>query len=228
MGITFEKWITWVFDRPVDPANAWYWDYEGPVLHPKGATALEYLTNLFRNAPTVLKSFSNDQAEQGLHFLIERACCDHLDAYLLDYWFDETIPLEIRKSSIESITDLFSKFYPTRCSEKFSPSREGWQKAEPLHGSCFMWWDLVTSSGLSNDRRVLDQIRNLCLDVMGQVLLIEFRPCWWSALHGLGHWGEYNSEKANAYFDRFFELRQHVAGAEMIAYAKAAQRGEVQ
>ena len=226
MSVTFEKWIRWVFDRPIDEGDPWYWSYSGDVVSPNGAHAVEYLTSLFSKAPEVLKPYSNAQAEQGLQFLLSRACSD--ECYLFDSWFDESIAWGLRKMCIDSVETMFSEFYRSRCSERFSPSVESWKTADPLHGSCFMWWDFVTSTGGCKDERVLFQVRDACLDVMGAILKINFRPSWWSALHGLGHWGTYNQSKADLFIETFLSDREHVLGTELRAYAEKAKLGEIQ
>lgn len=227
MATKFAKWISWVFDHPVDEPNPWYWNYSGPVIAPEGGQALQYLTTLVGDARQVLKPFSNAQCDQGLNFLLNRICCDHLGSYLFDTWVDESLPWADRKASINSVKTFFSEFYPSRCPEQFVPGPDGWKNADPLHRSCFMWWDLVGPNPAAREP-VQQQVAEACLDVLAEILDIEFRPCWWSALHGLGHWGEYNREKSSGLIEAFIAKRKHQLGEKLQKYAETAKIGDLQ
>src|ERR1700688_366732 len=72
MSATFEQWLEFVFNNPVRKRE-WYWDEDfdsrWKELELTDALIVQYMTRLFLE-PGVLRSYSLDQVEQGLWFLL--------------------------------------------------------------------------------------------------------------------------------------------------------------
>jgi len=75
LGATFEQWLEFVFNNPVRKRE-WYWDEDfdsrWEALELTDALIVQYMTRLFLE-PGVLRSYSFDQVEQGLWFLLGEA-----------------------------------------------------------------------------------------------------------------------------------------------------------
>lgn len=72
MSATFEQWLEFVFNNPVRKRE-WYWDEDfdsrWEALELTDTLIVQYMTRLFLE-PGVLRSYSLDQVEQGLWFLL--------------------------------------------------------------------------------------------------------------------------------------------------------------
>jgi hypothetical protein len=75
MSAAFERWLEFVFNNPVRKRK-WYWDQDfdsrWEALELTDALIVRYMTRLFLE-PGVLRSYSLDQVEQGLWFLLGEA-----------------------------------------------------------------------------------------------------------------------------------------------------------
>ena len=50
--LTFEEWLTYVFDHPAeDMKNAWYWDIDRDWWKEDPDDAIQFMTQAFENAP---------------------------------------------------------------------------------------------------------------------------------------------------------------------------------
>lgn len=206
---SFEDWITFVFDHPLPSPGApnWYCDPDknsqwwNPSDSPKATVA--YLTMLFENATSVLAPFSDAQVRQGLWFLVDNSCSDHLFALL-----NADVPWMLRKRCISSMCPLFERFFALRCSPHLSHLNE--PEANPLNVICYMWWDLLPIDGQPKDHPEEDAA---CLDVMQMTLDLASDACRESALHGLGHWHRAYPKQVEALIDVSARLNLTIFGA---------------
>src|SRR5690242_7693339 len=95
--ISFDEWLDWAFDHPIsDPA--WYWDDNAEELESEPAQVVAYLTKVFENPTKVLAKFTDEQINQGLWFIADNSCSDHMYAVT-----DEEVPMEYRIRCVRSI-----------------------------------------------------------------------------------------------------------------------------
>ncbi len=232
--LSFEGWITYVFDHPVpDPGipewagsaeaviyRHWYLesdsDWWDPSAHPE--TTVAYLTMLFENATSVLTPFSDTQIKEGLWFLVSPSCSDHMFVLL-----NPAVPWSERKHCISSIFTLFEHFLALRCSPHLSHLDE--PGANPLNGVCYMWWDLYPAYGKPGDPTTREMHEAL-FDVMRRILDLSSDACRESALHGLGHWRHEYPKQVEAIIDGFLASHPDLR-PELKAYARAARKGRV-
>jgi hypothetical protein len=230
--LSFEQWVAFVFDHPLpNPGQPnWYhdvnalgdddvwWDISA---YPQ--TTIAYLIMLFENAPVVLAPFSEAQINQGLWYLVNNSCSDHMFALL-----DTRVSWPERKRCLFAIFTLFERFFAPRCSPHLShldTLESDTDHVSPLNLICYMWWDILPLYGQPQvpGRQEIDAA---CLEVMRLTLDLEVDACRESALHGLGHWAhEYRQQvetTINAWLARHQELEE-----ELKAYAFAARRGRV-
>ena len=196
-NLTFEGWLTYVFDRPVPSGQeqAWYWDMDREWWQEDATEAIQFLTRAFENASVTFQPYSDAQLNQGLWFLVSNACSNHMFALM-----DESVPWSARQRCIASIHQLFEQCFARRCSSHLSHLDE--LGANPLNLVCYMWWDLIPISGQPGEtaRRELD---DAILRVMESTLQLDSLPCRESALHGLGHWQPAYPERVGEIIDRF-------------------------
>jgi len=89
-----------------------------------------------------------------------------------------------------------------------------------------MWWDAICLYG-GMDHPDRDRINDAVLSVMEQTLTLKEEACLESALHGLGHWGQYTPEHVHQIIERFLVERFDISD-RLRAYALQAMRGMVQ
>src|SRR5579871_3704608 len=139
--LSFEGWIAYVFDHPVtepewyrDPDCDWWDEGEDP------ATTVAYLTQAFEDAAAALAPFSDAQLAQGLWFLADPSCSDHMFAPRAP-----SVPWPVRERALRAMFALFAGLFLPRCdSQHLSHLDRGTgARGKTLDGVCYMWWDLV-------------------------------------------------------------------------------------
>jgi hypothetical protein len=194
--LTFEEWLTYVFDHPVeDHKEAWYWDMDRDWWKEDPDDAIRFMIQAFENAAVVFQPYSDAQLNQGLWFIASNSCSNHMFALL-----DASVAWSAQKRCIYSIHQLYEQCFARRCSPHLSHLDE--VGANPLNMVCYMWWDIIPIYGKPNDPVWKEFDRDI-LQVMESTLHLDSIACRESALHGLGHWQHYYPERVGEIIDRF-------------------------
>jgi hypothetical protein len=217
--LTFEQWLTYVFDHPAeDGKQAWYWDTDRDWWDEDTADTIQFLTQAFENAAVVLQPYSDAQLKQGLWFIADNSCSNHMFALM-----DNSVPWPARQRCIRSIYKLYEGCFVPRCTPHLSHVDE--PGASPLNLVCYMWWDLIPIYGKPDvpERSELDQE---ILAVMESTLQLDSIACRESALHGLGHWQHYYPQRVGEIIDAFL-MKHRELRKELETYAANAYVGYV-
>lgn len=215
--LSFEEWTKHVFDHPVmDPA--WYWDDDADLWDGPPVVTVTYIIRVFENADEIFKPYSDAQVNQGLWFLVNSACSDNMLAL-----FDASVPPADRGRCLRSIFILFERYFAKRCSPHLSHLNE--PGANPLNLVCYMWWDIFPFRGEPNDPN--SAIAAELINVMKTALQLDSDACRESALHGLGHWRDYDSKKVETIIDEFLIQNPNIR-PQLKKYALKARSGSVQ
>lgn len=217
--LTFDQWLAYVFDHPVDDTKQeWYWDPEADWWDCPAADTIQFLTQAFENASVVFQPYSDAQLNQGLWFVVSNACSNHMFAFT-----EASVPWPARQRCIYSIHQLFEQCFAKRCTPHLSHLDE--PGAGSLNPVCYMWWDLIPIYGKPDDptRKELDQD---ILRVLESTLQLDSIACRESALHGLGHWQHQYPEKVGEIIDKF-SMRQGELPEKLRAYMINAYTGYV-
>ena len=196
-NLSFEGWLTYVFDHPVpvDDAKAWYWEFDREEWHEDPADAIRFMTQAFENAAEVFQPYSDAQLNQGLWFIVSSSCSNHMLALL-----DASVPWPAQQRCITSIHQLYEQCFAKRCSPHLSHLNE--PGANPLNLVCYMWWDIVPIYGHPDDP-IWKEMDEDILRVMESTLQLDSIPCRESALHGLGHWQHHYPERVGEIINNF-------------------------
>ncbi len=220
-NLTFEQWVTHVFDHSVpldDIEKAWHWDIDRDWWEEDTADTVQFLTQAFENAAVVLQPYSDAQLKQGLWFLVDSSCSNHMFALL-----DASVPWPARQRCIQSIYKLYEGCFAQRCTPHLSHLDE--PGASPLNLVCYMWWDIIPIYGKPNDP-VWSEFDQEILGVMESTLQLDSIACHESALHGLGHWQHKYSERVGEIIDAFL-MKHRELRKELEMYAANAYVGYV-
>ena len=218
-NLTFEGWLAYVFDHPVEThRQEWYWDTDRDWWEEDTPEAVQFMTQAFENAAAVFEPYSDAQLNQGLWFLASNACSNHMFALM-----NESIPWPARARCVASMHRLYEQCFARRCSPHLSHLDEPGRN--PLNSACYMWWDILPIIGQPDDpaRASLDQA---ILQVMESTLQLDSIACRESALHGLGHWQMYYPARVGQIIDRF-SMKHPRLPEKLEAYMKAAYTGHV-
>jgi hypothetical protein len=196
-NLSFEGWLTYVFDHPVpvDDAKAWYWEFDRDEWHEDPADAIRFMTQAFENAAEVFQPYSDAQLNQGLWFIVSSSCSNHMLALL-----DASVPWPAQQRCITSIHQLYEQCFAKRCSPHLSHLNE--PGANPLNLVCYMWWDIMPIYGHPDDP-IWKEMDEDILRVMESTLQLDSIPCRESALHGLGHWQHHYPERVGEIINNF-------------------------
>jgi hypothetical protein len=210
--IRFEEWIKSIFDHPVaDPA--WYWDIESNHQEYSPSTTVQYVTRLFLNSRELLKKYSDAQVNQGLGYLVSPACSSIMDDVL-----DDSVSLQEKLNCFYAIYFLFRDCFAVRCSNYLSHLDK--TAMYPNNSTCYMWWDVIPTSGLLQE----DQA---ALDVMRKTLSIPSTACQESAIHGLGHMQLNYPKEVEQIINDYLASNQYLSEG-LQQYALNAKAGNVQ
>ena len=195
--LTFEDWLTHVFDHPVPEGqeNAWHWDLDRDWWEEDSPASVDFMTRAFENAAVALEPYSDAQLNQGLWFLASNACSSHMFSLM-----NEKIPWPERERCIESFQALYEQCLARRCSPHLSHLDE--PGASPLNLVCYMWWDIIPLYGKPDDPAGR-QLGEALLQVMETTLELDSIACRESALHGLGHWQHAYPQRVGEIIDSF-------------------------
>lgn len=253
MSVTYEQWLEFVFNNPVREPE-WYWDEDfdtrWAALELTDTFIVRCMTRLFLH-PEVLDSYSLDQVEQGLWFLIGESSPGHSSEALLR----RESMLSERVACIHAISSFFRNFVVAVIDADYDPQencREG------IKCVCYMWWDIfpmhsylrrqapgtvalgpaLTALLDKHERGSLNtgkepgkleieaDIHEATLQVMTEMLDLPSELCQFSALHGLGHWRSRHPERVEQIVDSFV-LRHKNLRPHLIEYASNARVGHV-
>jgi hypothetical protein len=235
--LSFEEWIGYAFDHPVSNPQ-WFRDMDRDYWHELGdpAVTVAYLTRAFETADAVFAPFTEAQLNQGLWYLADNSCSNHMFALL-----DPVVPQAARVRAIRSMFQLFAHLFLRRCDrDHLSHLDTGNHRCgNPLNGVCYMWWDILPIYGRPEepDQREVDEA---CLEVMRQTLDLDADACRESALHGLGHWHHTYPLRVAPIIEDFLRRHDRAGGRrhrgrsrpagralrpELRAYALRAQQG---
>lgn len=216
-NLTFEEWLIYVFDRPVDDSRQeWYWDAEADWWRGSHDQIIQFVTQAFENAETVFEPYSDAQLNQGLWFIASNGCSDYMFALL-----DPGVPWSARQRCVRSMHNLFEECFAKRCTPQLSHLDE--PGASPLNRVCYMWWDIIPIGAQPNDPDQTGLDREI-LGVMESTLRLNSVACYESALHGLGHWQHYYPQRVGEIIDTFLESEKNLR-EELRTYAMSASRG---
>jgi hypothetical protein len=216
-NLTFEEWIIYVFDRPVDDTRQeWYWDPDADWWRGSSRQIVQFMTQAFENAEVLLAPYSDAQLNQALWYIASNGCSDYMFSLL-----DQDVPWPARQRCIRSIHNLFETCFAKRCTPHLSHLDE--PGAGPLNMSCYMWWDLIPIGPQPNDPDHTELDREI-LNVMESTLHLDSVACQESALHGFGHWQRYYPQQVTEIIDSFLE-RQTGLRENLRTYAVSAAHG---
>ncbi len=227
---TFDEWVKWAFDHPAATKvkNEWWWHLpdasEGGIwLDRPRARALTFVSQLFENPFPSLSSYSDEQINQGINFIVFRACSKHFEGLV-----DQRVDLSLRTRCIRSLENLSHEVFAPRCSDNV------WKYTKPLDGMCHMLWDLVVreastqvdcpdgSYGFMRDPEIDKEF----MDTLVRILAMPSIACQQSALHGLGHLvhdAKLGSDVIQQYLEDHPNLR-----SDLREYAQRAVAGRVE
>jgi hypothetical protein len=215
--LTFEEWVIFVFDHPVDNSRLeWYWDLDADWWEGPDAVTVDYLTQAFENPESVFAPYTDSQLNQALWYLVSNACSNHLFALM-----DVAVPWPARERCIHSFQSLFKDCFAKRCTPHLSHLDES--GAGPLNSVCYMWWDIIPVAGQPADPegKEMDQA---ILQVMNAALRLDSIACQESALHGLGHWHLNYPRQVEELIQGFLK-RNKVLTENLRKYALSGMRG---
>ena len=217
--LTFDQWLSHVFDHPVDSSRQeWYWQPDTDWWEGAPAVTVQFLTRLFEHAQQLLQPYSDAQLNQGLWYIASNACSNHMFALM-----DVDVPWPARQRCLRSMHDLFAQCFARRCTPHLGHLPETEPGASPLNLVCYMWWDILPIGGRPEDPNGADLNLEI-LKVMESTLQLDSVACQESALHGLGHWHFHAPQQVeeiiNTYLKRQNDLRE-----ELRLYAMSARRG---
>lgn len=211
--MSFDEWVTWVFDNPegyrwMDRLVDW-----GEV---PSAVLVGYLTGLFEQADSLLRPFSDAQLSQSFWFLLGHGTDVNVAL------FDPSVPWAERVRCYRSMLVLYESCFRLRCGHYLSHLNE--TSDHPLNGLCYMWWDLFPTWGSAPGPAGPDPVDYELLGVMTRILELDSVACQESALHGLGHWALHHHGRTTEIIDDFLTGHANLR-PELRRYALSARAG---
>ncbi|MBX9692637.1 MAG: hypothetical protein K2Z81_09655 [Cyanobacteria bacterium] len=209
---SFNQWVVSVFDHP-ESHQEWYLD--ASVIEPPPKICVQYVTNAFENAKTILGRFSDKQIRDGLQFLLSNSFSNHVQSI-----YNNSVEYKDKRRCVRSFLKLFEDVFYPRCSPHLLHLDEA--ASSPLNEVCYMWWDTYPGCGQPKDS-ILRELDFEILEVIKATLELNSLALRESALHGLGHWQIYYPQMVQIIVDKFLadnmalrpQLRQYALDARI-------------
>jgi hypothetical protein len=225
--LTFQDWITYVFDRPTGGEREWYWDTSEKLSLPS-EQALAFMTRTLAEGGIVLKSFSDDQVALGINFLTHPSLTQFRDIAN-----DKALDLEKRAAYLASFERLYRDVFDPRCAPRLWSHTDG-STPDRLSTVCYMLWDvsaltpLLASTGkkkkASGD---VGQRGGALRKVFDSIMTLSNIACLESGLRGLSFAHRHTPKVVETVITDFLERRRDNLPQEIIKYANAARQGLV-
>lgn len=208
---SFEQWLDLVFSpQPTKFPKDGDLEAEHATVLPD--RELLYFTRMLREGGTCLAPYSDSQVEQVMW--------EHYVGGSLNSRHDKTGTIKARQiECIEAMPTFFEQVYAARCTPTLSHREAG---ANPLNGSCYMWWDSLNIGALH------DSFGDALWPVLERQLAIPHVAVQESALHGLGHLGYQQEAEVARIIDRYLRRAGAALRPELREYAELARQGYVQ
>lgn len=216
--ISYEQWLTHVFDHPFDPQSKSWWhltdDVDWNPTHDP-LQSLRYVTAFFKRPGVILNQYSHGQIDQGLAYIVDGSECMHLLR-------DPKLPLQAREACIHAMEmlyrDLMVPLYGPE-EDKFTHDPQ-----QPNY-ACYMWWDIICI-GPGMDMPSAENMEQAVFRVFRSVLTLKAEPCLTSVLHGLGHWQSERPREVESIIRHFLRTRKDISQS-IREYAQQAMQGHV-
>jgi hypothetical protein len=222
----FEEWKRCLFQRPRELCCIFDKNIEDFIereqeyeFKASPSETLGLFTFTMRNLPSIVDGCSERQIVFGLNSIFN----SNYSEICHDLIVTPARP-EARLHAINSIYDLYARFFALRCTPVLFRDQTG----SSLEGFHFMIWDF---SAVLRWASIFDERSKSWpfLDVLERVLYIPHNGCIQSALHGFGH-AIYQREEDNvvpSIIDRFLTSTPGLL-PELRLYALAARTGQIQ
>jgi hypothetical protein len=209
VALEMTEWMDRIFGRAVTP------DFHRLIKFDevcgRDLASLQRLTEVFENASTLLKPFSDESLNQSFW---------DLSSNVLVALTDESIEWPVRHRLIRSFETLFREVFAVRCRPTLGHLDE---EGSRLNSACYMWWDFNCWSA-TPDPLTRNPLDTAYFTSMQSILAIDHVACQESALHGLGHWHRAHSAAVESIIDEFLERERHLR-YPLREYAHSARSG---
>jgi hypothetical protein len=206
--VTFEEWLSFVFDAPVTHGD-WLGEFQRGYWNDAPEILLAYLTRAFAEAGKFLTPYSDAQLNQALWEVCNEYC---------NGFFDGNLPLTDRIRGIESIYSLYEQLFAPRCTAITSNGLTKTTGVSHLNSICYMWWDVFPTWGNRDEQG--NPLGLACLEVMEKSLSLDSIACQEGALHGLGHWHLHYPTETEASIDDYLKQHYTKGGKKKIAMTR--------
>lgn len=221
---SFDEWINHFFNYNA-VTHEQYWELrqhkEDYVLSCENEDAdyLIFFTRLFEDPVTSLAAFNDTQINFGMWTVVN----DFADRINFGSWNGTSYALDEAdvpwaKHAMELLYNFYEQIFELRCDWNVD------EKAAPLNSVCHMWWDIVSEQGRVSDQ---PEINNIAIEVLERIVTDLTNPfCWWSALHGLGHYHNKDEKRIERIIDTFLAAHPDL-DPWLREYALAARTGSI-
>jgi len=184
---SFEDWVESIFGSDATGEDP---ECIGATLDPQ--VTLEYLTELFLNARSVLAGRSDVDVARGLNYIASNGESDTI--YVL---LDEAAPWPARQKCIRAMYSLVTDCFVERCDpNNFAVDGAGGN----IGFVCRYWFDLMPFHGTP---RLPRDVNAEFLDLYRKLLAEDSDICRITALSGLGSWILYQPKPVKKILDGF-------------------------
>ncbi|KAF0177128.1 MAG: hypothetical protein FD161_2626 [Limisphaerales bacterium] len=220
---SFDEWLTYLFDRP-ECEYGGHWSFgrpdDEPVWDAPREVSAEFIARTYEDPKFWMGRFTNAQIAAGLEYTWNPSYSDVGFAIR-----DEPTPMPLRLRAVRALVPLYQNCFQSRCDAGLSHLSE--RLDNPMNGACYMYWDVspFVAQPEKPEPRLVDQE---CLKVMEVTLQIDHDACRESALHGLGHWQSDYPARVASLIEQGLKHKGAHLRPELLRYAAAAVRGDVQ
>jgi hypothetical protein len=206
-ALAYEPWLRQVFDHPVrqESEEPWYWAEEWTLSVP--VTLLKHVTRLCRDFSNATSSYSPEQVDQGIWFLL--GVCTDLPRILTQ----SDLPWPPRQECIAAMPAVYTSYIAPLEAEV------------PMENGFYMWFELMGDAvGIMPDGVEKQRVADAVFQTLVEILAIKELRCELAALHGLGHLPH---PRRAATVDHWLKLHSSTLDAAAIEWVEQCRDGTV-
>ncbi len=205
-GISFDSFISFMFDRPVPKKDPWYWNTEAICVP---AELASHYQKLFLGPRFLLERFSKPQLEQAFWAIPG----NNLNCSVQNLIWTKDLESIVRQGCVRTMYGLFERLFAI----------------EHLETSAYMWWDALCYDWHCGNRDRANggdeqYLQDVMFETLAKILELQSVECQTDALHGLGHLHHPRTEEL---IKRYLANHPNL-NPERKKYALAAAHFEVQ
>lgn len=210
----YDEWLAYIFGRTTEDSDPFGMEW---TFKAAPSDVAELMRHTFEHSGRDLADYSDRQVSIGLQALL----FSHFSNFVHEI-SESTVSDPLKVEVINSLLPLYRDCLATRAPAVLGHKSES--VGNPLEFLTYMLWDVSPLDVMAHRTK---GGTDALIDVLAAALRLPNEACVESALHGLGHFPQRLSHRADTVIDQWLSEKPD-GRSELLDYARAARTGCIQ